>query len=271
MAEKQLSATRACRAVGISRSAWYKPSVDSLTRDWGVIEALTKMVEKHRRWEFWMCYQRLRLDGHRWNHKRIYRVYKELGLNQKRRTKKRIPVRTRQPLEVAPVANAVWSVDFMHDTLYVGRRFRTLNVLDEGVREALDIEVDTSLSGERVVRVLDRLQSWRRLPGAIRCDNGPELTSQVFVDWCQKNNVEIRYIQPGKPNPNAFIERFNRTYREEVLDAYLFEDLDHVRSVIYEWLKSYNEKRPHDALGGLPPAVFRERKTSGISAFDLST
>jgi putative transposase len=255
----------------MSRSAWYKPPRDRLSRDGEVIEALQEMVEKHRRWGFWMCYQRLRLDGHRWNHKRVYRIYKELGLNQKRRTKRRIPTRARQPLEVPPVANAVWSVDFMHDTLYVGRRFRTLNVLDEGVREALDIEVDTSLSGERVVRVLERLKVWRGLPVAIRCDNGPELTSQVFVDWCQENRIEIRYIQPGKPNQNAFIERFNRTYREEVLNAYLFEDLDQVRRITYEWLICYNERRPHDALGGLPPAVFRERKTAEISTFKLST
>ena len=114
------------------------------------------------------------------------------------------------------------------------------------------------------------MKTMRGLPEAIRCDNGPELISQVFTGWCRENNVEIRYIQPGKPNQNAFIERFNRTYREEVLNAYLFEDLDQVRSVTYEWLKCYNEERPHDALGGLPPAVFRERKTAGISTFKMS-
>lgn len=119
----------------------------------------------------------------------------------------------------------------MHDTLYVGRRFRTLNVLDEGVREILEIEVDTSLPGERVVRVLERLKAWRGLPEAIRCDNGPELVSQVFVEWCEENGVELRHIDPGKPNQNAFIERFNRTYREEVLNAYLFENLDQVREI----------------------------------------
>jgi putative transposase len=271
VAEKHLTITRACKALGLSRAAWYKPLQDKLARDRLVIEALQALVEKHRRWGFWKCYKNLRFNGHWWNHKRVYRVYKDLGLNHKRRTKKRIPTRERQPLDVPAVPNAVWSLDFMHDTLYVGRRFRTLNVLDEGVRECLDIEIDTSLSGKRVVRVLERLKADRGLPEAIRCDNGPELTCQVFVDWCDDNDIEIRYIQPGKPNQNAFIERFNRTYREEVLNTYLFENLDQVREITYEWLISYNEERPHDSLGDLPPTVFRKTRTAGISTLQMST
>jgi putative transposase len=255
----------------LSRSAWYQPPPDPLVRDREVIDALQDLVEEHRRWGFWLCFKRTRLDGRGWNHKRVYRVYCALGLNLKRRAKKRIPARARQPMEVPALPNAVWSVDFMHDRLYVGRRFRTLNVLDEGMREGLDIEIDTSLSGERVIRVLDRLKSWRGLPQAIRCDNGPELTGQCFMDWCRENDVEIRYIQPGKPNQNAYIERFNRTYREEVLSTYLFEDLDQVREITREWLTTYNERRPHDALGGLPPAVFRRRQTAGISTYEWST
>jgi putative transposase len=242
-----------------------------LARDREVIVALSTVADEHRRWGFWKCYRRLRLDGRPWNHKRVYRVYCELGLNHKRRTKKRLPSRVRQPLEVPLRPNAVWGVDFMSDALYVGRRFRTLNVLDEGVREALAIEIDTSLPAQRVIRVLERLSVWRGLPEAIRCDNGPELTSQVFVDWCERQGIEIRYIQPGKPNQNAFIERFNRTYREEVLSSYLFEDLDQVREITYRWLISYNERRPHDALEGLPPTVFRRQKTAKNSTYELST
>ena len=258
MAEENLPIKRACRAVGLSRSAWYSPPRDRIKRDREVIDALQVLVEKHRRWGFWKCFQRLRLDGLPWNHKRVYRVYTELGLNHRRRTKKRLPKRNVQPLEVPAAPNAVWSIDFMHDTLYNGRRFRTLNVLDEGVREVLDIEVDTSLTGERLVRVLNRLKEWRGTPTAIRCDNGPELLSTPFVTWCEKNDVEIRYIQPGKPNQNAFIERFNRTYRDEVLSAYLFEDLDQVRQITWEWMREYNEERPHDALGNVPPATYRD-------------
>lgn len=113
---------------------------------------------------------------------------------------------------------------------------------------------------------------WRGLPQAIRCDNGPEMLSQAFVDWCNANQVEIRYIQPGKPNQNAFIERFNRTYRDEVLDAHLFETLSQVRELTYRWLQTYNEIRPHDALGQIPPAVFRRQlEEAGHSTSELST
>ena len=159
----------------------------------------------------------------------------------------------------------------MSDALYVGRRFRTLNVLDEGMREALAIDIDTSLPGEQVVRVLKRLCAWRGVPQAIRCDNGPELTSPALVDFCQDMGIAIRYIQPAKPNQNAYIERFNRIYRDEVLNCNLFEDLDQVRQITADWLINYNERRPHDALGDLPPTVFRERQTAHNSTCELST
>ena len=141
----------------------------------------------------------------------------------------------------------------MSDSLYQGRRFRTLNILDEGVREALAIEIDTSLPAERVVRTLQQLAAWRGLPRAIRLDNGPELTAQRFTTWCAVQGIELRHIQPGKPNQNAFIERFNRSYRTEVLNRWLFGSLDEVREITHQWILSYNEERPHDALGNLPP------------------
>jgi len=271
VAAENLSVKRACAALKLSRSAWYKEPQDRLKRDAEVIDALQALAEKHPRRGFWKYRDRLRLDGRPWNHKRIYRVYCELGLNHRRRTKKRIVSRPPQPLEVPARANAVWSLDFMHDTLYVGRCFRTLNVMDEGVRELLAIEVDTSLPAKRVVRVLDQIKSWRGTPEAVRCDNGPELLSEAFRAWCEENDVEIRYIQPGKPNQNAFIERFNRTFRDEVLSAYLFEDLDQVREMAWAWMIEYNEERPHDALGKVPPAVFREKVEAGISTFAVST
>lgn len=270
VAETELNVSRACSAVGLSRSSWYREPTDRLERDREVIEVLQRLVEEHNRWGFWKCYGRIRLDGYGWNHKRVYRVYRELGLNMRRKTKKRVVTRDPQPLDAPSVPDMIWSLDFMHDILYTGRRFRTLNIIDEGVREALHIEVDTSLSGERVVRAMEQLKEVRGVPEAIRCDNGPELLSQVFTAWCEENDVEIRYIQPGKPNQNAYIERFNRTYREEVLNAYLFESLDQVREITEEWLQSYNEQRPHDALGGLPPTVYRERIEAGMSTCELS-
>jgi putative transposase len=272
VAEHDLSVRRACAAVGLSRTAYYRAPDRDRKRDEPVIDALNAVVEAHHRWGFWKCYDRLRLDGYPWNHKRVWRVYRQMGLNLPRRTKKRVPVREPQTLEIPAEPNAIWALDFMSDTLYHGRRFRTLNILDEGVREALDIVIDTSIPSGRVVRVMEQLRRWRGLPIAIRCDNGPELVSDAFHAWCEEHDVEIRYIQPGKPNQNAYIERFNRTYREEVLDAYLFDNLDQVRKITYQWMRDYNETRPHDALGKVPPKTFRRRlEKPEDSTFALST
>ena len=168
--------------------------------------------------------------------------------------------------------NVVWAIDFMSDALHHGQRFRTLNVLDEGVREAVGIVIDTSIPGGRVTRRLEELGELRPLPKAIRCDNGPEIISQIFVDWCALHHIEIYYIQPGKPNQNPFIERFNRTYRSEVLNAHLLDSLDQVREVTEQWLHIYNEIRPHDALGRIPPAAYRRQlEEQEISTFDWAT
>lgn len=258
--EQGLSVARACKVAKLSRAAYYRQGVDWAQRDRPVIDALNAVVARHHRWGFWKCHDRLRFQGHGWNHKRLWRVYCGLKLNLPRRARRRLPARLRQPLEVLAAPNQVWSVDFMSDSLWGGRRFRTFNVLDEGVREGLAIEIDTSLPAKRVIRVFERLESSRGLPLAIRMDNGPELLAAEFVTWCDKRHIDLRYIQPGKPDQNAYIERFNRTYREEVLDAYVFEDLEQVRAISERWLRLYNEERPHDALGRLPPAAFRARK-----------
>jgi len=265
-----LPVQRACQAVGLSRAAYYRPLVDWARRDAPVIDALTALSVEKPRWGFWKYVDRLRNTGRRWNQKRLWRVYCQLRLNLPRRTKKRLPVRFRQPLLVVPQPNAVWAVDFMSDTLYGGRRFRTLNVLDEGVREGLAIEIDTSLPAARVIRVLEQVVAWRGQPQAIRLDNGPELTAERFMTWCAERGIELRYIQPGKPDQNAFIERFNRTYRTEVLNAYVFESLDQVREISAEWLQSYNEERPHDALAGLPPATYRAQLEARSSPLQVS-
>ena len=155
--------------------------------------------------------------------------------------------------------NAVWALDFMRDTLYSGRVFRTLNVIDEANRGALGIDIAVSIPAARVITFVGQMVDLHGRPAAIRCDNGPELTSQTFTDWCKEQDIELRFIQPGKPDQNAYIERFNRTYREEVLSAYLFDSLEEVREITSDWLDRYNEIRPHDALGSLPPARYRER------------
>ena len=203
-----------------------------------MIDALNEIVEEHNRWGFWMCFHRLRNLGHGWNHKRVWRIYKAMKLNRKRRTKRRLPDRERVPLDAPAEVNNRWSLDFMSDALYSGMRFRVLNIIDEGVREALDIVVDTSITATRLVRVLDLIKSERGVPKAIRVDNGPEMTAGVFAEWCSANDVRIDYIQPGCPNQNAYIERFNRSYREEVLDPHIFSTLAQVRDLSWAWLTS---------------------------------
>jgi len=259
--EHQLPVRTACRAVGLSRTAWYRRPTDPATRDEAVVTALLAVVEQQGRWGFWKCFDRLRLDGHPWNHKRVYRVYCALRLNLPRRTKRRVPMRLRQPLVAPSDLNGIWALDFMQDALYGGRRFRTLNILDEANREALAIEIGTSIPAARVVRVLEQLVTIYGRPQALRLDNGPELTAQVFAEWCQQQAIELRYIQPGKPDQNAFIERFNRTYRTEVLNAYVFESITEVQAITDEWLRTYNDHRPHDALGRIPPTRFLPRPT----------
>jgi putative transposase len=179
-----------------------------------------------------------------------------MALHLKRKPKKRLPARAAQTLVVPLQANQTWSLDFMSDALSNGRAFRTLNVIDDFNREALWIEVDTSLPAERVVRVLEQLLFLRGKPARIRMDNGPELISQRLESWAKDRHIDLLHIQPGKPAQNAYIERFNRTYREEVLDAYLFDDLQEVRQITERWLEDYNTIRPHEALQGISPRQF---------------
>lgn len=261
--EHGLSVTRACRAVRLSRAAYYRPTVSrALTTDAPVMDALQGVVAARPRWGFWKCFDRLRLLGHEWNHKRVHRVYCALRLNLPRRTKRRVPRRVQHPLAAPAQLNHTWALDFMTDTLYDGRHFRTLNVLDEGNREGLAIEVGMSLPSLRVISVLDDLVALHGAPRALRIDNGPELTSIALTRWCAQQHIAMHHIQPGKPQQNAYIERFNRTYRTEILDAHTFDSLAGVRELTADWLTSYNTERPHDSLGRVPPLHFLPRTTA---------
>lgn len=264
-----LSVARSCQAVGVSRSAFYQIPMDWQVRDAEVIEALNQLVEVHPRWGIWKYIDRLRTLGHPWNHKRIYRVYRQLGLNHPRRTKRRLPTRPSLPVFVPEGANEIWSADFMSDALYHGTRFRTLNIIDDFNREILAIEIDTSLRAERIIRVLERLKAERALPHMIRVDNGPEFIAQRLHDWGKVNRVLIYHIQPGCPTQNAFIERFNRTYRNEVLNLYLFRSLEEVREITASWMTIYNEQRPHEALQGRVPCTYY-KPTPENSNYELS-
>jgi putative transposase len=251
-----LSERQACRTVQVSRCAHRYQA--KRTMDEPIAQELRQLAERQPRWGCGKMTDYLRNQGRSWNHKRIRRVYRAMALHLKRKPKKRLPARATQALLVPAQANQTWSLDFMSDALSNGRAFRTLNVIDDYNREALWIEVDTSLPAERVVRVLEQLLSWRGKPTHIRMDNGPELISQRLEGWAQEHHIELLHIQPGKPAQNAYVERFNRTFREDVLDAYLFDDLEEVRNITERWLEDYNTIRPHEALQGLPPRLFAQ-------------
>ena len=254
MQDYSVSQRRACRVVGISRSVLRYQARER--DDSQVITVLQQLSAQNPRWGFSKMFAWLRNRGYRWNHKRVYRVYCAMKLNLRIRRRQRLPKRFPQQLSVPLRANLCWSLDFMRDTLVTGQKFRTLNVVDDFNREALAIEIDTSLPALRVTRVLDRIALWRGYPQRVRVDNGPEFLSTTFWDWAQRHHVLVQFIQPGQPAQNAYIERFNRTYREDVLDLYLFHSLQEVRQLTEEWLSRYNQDRPHEALDGLSPVAF---------------
>jgi putative transposase len=246
-----LSERQACQMLKLSRSAYRYQAKKA--DDEEVAQALLELAARKPRWGIRKMADYLKNQGYAWNHKRIRRVYCELGLNLRVKPKKRLPSRTPQPLVQPEKANQSWSLDFMSDSLASGRAFRTLNILDDFNREALWIEVNTSLPAERVIRVLEMLIDWRGRPKQIRMDNGPELISHRLKSWAEECQIVLAHIQPGKPSQNAYIERFNRTFREDVLDAYLFDSLSEVREITEQWLEEYNAIRPHEALQGLSP------------------
>ncbi len=265
--EHALPVQQACKIARYSRTAFYRAQAAAVAPtaadvDAPIIAALQAVIAQHGRWGFWKCFDRVRALGHPWNHKRVYRVYRALRLNQVRRTKKRVPTRTVTPLAAPPRLNDTWAMDFMGDSLYSGRSYRLFNVLDEGNREALVIEVDVSLPSLRIVGVLEQLVAIHGTPRQLRCDNGPEFIAEALRTWCADRGIALAFIQPGKPNQNAYIERFNRSFRHEVLDAWVFTTLEEVRAISEAWRHAYNTERSHDSLGNVPPLAFLPRPTT---------
>jgi len=243
----------------IPRSQYYYQSTKD---DSEIVALLQDLSGQHPTYGFRKLFAYLRRRGKEWNHKRVYRVYKLLKMNQKRRGTRRLPARVRQPLQQAATVNQSWSMDFMSDSLMGVRKFRTFNVMDDCTREALAIEIDTSLSSKRIIRALEGLIVQRGKPQVIRTDNGPEFTSKEFEWWCKEQEIEIQFIQPGRPMQNGYIERFNRVYREAILDAYLFTDIREVRALTKEWMEEYNQIRPDE---GLQKQTQYERKQQILS------
>jgi putative transposase len=230
--EEKISVSMACRIVQLTRSMVY---YNSLKDDESIISKLLELADKYPTRGFDTYYGKIRMEGLIWNRNRVLRVYRMLNLKMRRKKKRRLPSRTKTTLEVPIVLNDTWSIDFMSDALTTGRRFRMLNVIDDHNREALINEAYYSIPADKLVRSLKQLIQERGKPKTIRTDNGPEFISKAFVRFCNTNEIKLQYIQPGKPAQNAYIEPFNRTFREDLLDAYLFETIEQVNMEAYQW------------------------------------
>lgn len=245
---------QSCEAVRISRGCfYYQPK---LNNDAEIKEQIEIAIDKRPRRGFGKIFDAIRRKGFKWNHKRVHRVYQENEFQLRNRKKQRIEAKTRKVMPITENLNEVWSIDFMSDSLFNGRKFRTFNVMDDFNREALVIEVDTSFPSDRVVQVLEAIASDRGYPKYIRSDNGPEFISRIFRKFCCSNRIRHRRIEPGKPSQNSYIERFNLSYREDILDMYEFKNLNEVRVLTENWQLEYNFERGHDALGKLTPVEY---------------
>lgn len=252
--EFTVSQRRACRALELCLATC---RYTSRRRDGGVIrERLRSLAEERPRFGYRRLHVMLRREGFAVNAKRVYRLYRLDGLAVRRKKRKRVSHWPRLPMQTPTAPNLRWSMDFTCDQLADGRSFRTLNIVDDFSRESLAIEVDASLPGLRVTRVLERLAETRGAPRAIVIDNGPEFTGRALDAWAYRHGVMLAFIQPGKPTQNAFAESFNGKFRDECLNQHWFIDIADARRRIEAWRLDYNEVRPHSSLGNKSPAEF---------------
>ena len=254
-----LSQRRACKLVGACRGTVRFQSVKK-TGEEELRGKIQKLAHERRRFGYRRIHLLLKREGMQINHKKVFRLYQELGLKVRRRgaQKRALGVRLEQIKVAAP--NQRWSLDFVQDTLQCGRKIRMLTVIDDYTRECLEIAVDRSLGGERVKRALERLMEFRGKPKAIRSDNGTEFTSNIILKWALESGLEWQYIQPGKPQQNGHIESFNGKLRDECLNENLFFDLNQARKIIEIWRNDYNYNRPHSGINGLTPIEMLRRE-----------
>ena len=248
-----VSERRACRVIDADRTVIrYRSRRDG---DGALREKLRDLAHQRRRFGYRRLHILLRRDGVLINRKKTQRLYREEGLTVRRRKGRKRAVGARMPLPVLALPNQRWSLDFVHDQLATGRRFRVLNVVDDVTRECLAAVPDSSISGKRVVRELTELVAQRGKPSMIVSDNGTELTSNAVLVWCGEAGIEWHYTMPGKPTQNAFVESFNGRMRDELLNETLFMSMAHAREKIAAWADDYNTGRPHSALGYATPAA----------------
>ena len=252
--EGKLSERRACGLIGMDRGSWRYQQKER--NDAALRRRLLELAEERPRFGYRRLHRMLRREKWLLNHKRVYRLYQEEGLAMRRRKGKRFRAEARVGLVLPTRANQMWTMDFTRDSLASGRKFRTLNLMDGYTREALGIEVDTSLPGLRVVQVLERVAQERGLPETIQVDNGAEFISRVMDQWAYANGVSLHFIDPGKPVQNAFIESFNGKFRDECLNQSWYTSLEDARRIIEAWREDYNGVRPHSSLGYLTPEEY---------------
>ena len=258
-----LSQRRASALAGISRTVFnYKPRINKLNEK--IRKRLKTLAAKYRKYGAWKFYIILRREGFQVNHKRIERIYRMECLSLRIRRRKKLKAIARIDLPAPTRANEYWSMDFIHDKLWLGKRFRVLSIVDTYTRECLGLEVDTSLGGERVKRVLEAISQQRGLPEAIVVDNGPEFISQIIDEWAYRRQVKLDFIRPGKPTDNPYVESFHGKFREECLNAHYFLSMSEAKMIIKEWRDEYNTFRPHRSLKGLTPQEFAAKQQPDI-------
>jgi putative transposase len=258
--EYAASQRRVCGLMGMAAASYRYETTRS---DEPLRTRLVELARAKPRFGYRRLHVLLSRAGEHVNHKRVHRVYREAGLMIRRKKRKHCE-REGKPLLVRTSANQEWALDFVHDAVECGRTIRVLSVVDAYTRECLALEVDTSFASRRVTRVLDAIVAERGQPQAIRCDNGPELTSRHFLAWCVERKIELIHIQPGKPTQNARVESFNGRLRDECLTVSWFQNLFDARRKIGAWRIEYNEQRPHSSLGYQTPKEFAAAQAAGF-------
>lgn len=251
------SIRRNCRVLGFRRQTYYRRLAGHRPEelDQQIADLLHQVTTKFVAWGFWMVFHFLRRQGHPWNHKRVYRIWKAEKLHLKTPSKRKKIKRKYIGLLAPDGINEGWAMDFLSDWV-VGpnqQSVRIINIMDEGSRKALWTQAHSSISAKTLTNILDKVVVWRGCPKYIRCDNGPEFISEKLAKWAEKNNVEIRFIQPGKPTQNGLIERLNGTLRKECLNLEWFESIEMLNEQLQEWWQVYNSIRPHSAIGYRTP------------------
>lgn len=260
------SQTLICKTINLYRSTLRRIS----TKDDSETESkLLELAEQYPTRGMDHYYGKIRMQGLIWNRKRVRRVYNKLNLKLRRKRKRRINRPYTETLVQPILPRVTWSMDFMSDGLDDGRKIRTLNVIDDYNRECLAIEIGVSLSSERVTRVLEWIIELKGAPQNIRTDNGPEFTSGHYIEWCKLMGINPIHIEPGKPKQNGYVERFNRTFREDVLDAYIFESVSQMQIKADLWKEDYNNGHPHKALNRMSPIGFANSRRKIIDAYEF--